>query len=30
IRFIVRETPAHVREAERWQVPNKLTDRSRG
>ncbi|EAS1849077.1 plasmid SOS inhibition protein A, partial [Salmonella enterica] len=23
-------TPAHVREAERWQVPNKLTDRSRG
>ncbi|EBP9847069.1 plasmid SOS inhibition protein A, partial [Salmonella enterica] len=24
------ETPAHVREAERWQVPNKLTDRSRG
>ncbi|HCC0006135.1 TPA: plasmid SOS inhibition protein A, partial [Salmonella enterica] len=30
IRFIVRETPAHVREAERWLVPNKLTDRSRG
>ncbi|EBI7725070.1 hypothetical protein FX356_19475 [Salmonella enterica] len=30
IRFIVRDTPAHVREAERWQVPNKLTDRSRG
>lgn len=30
IRFIVREIPAHVREAERWQVPNKLTDRSRG
>ncbi|HIH9491449.1 plasmid SOS inhibition protein A [Klebsiella quasipneumoniae] len=30
IRFIVRETPAHMREAERWQVPNKLTDRSRG
>lgn len=28
IRFIVRDTPAHVREAERWQVPNKLTDRS--
>ncbi|EAQ9985214.1 plasmid SOS inhibition protein A, partial [Salmonella enterica] len=26
----VRDTPAHVREAERWQVPNKLTDRSRG
>ncbi|EBP7214829.1 plasmid SOS inhibition protein A, partial [Salmonella enterica] len=26
----VLETPAHVREAERWQVPNKLTDRSRG
>ncbi|EBP7261023.1 plasmid SOS inhibition protein A, partial [Salmonella enterica] len=26
----VRETPAHVREAERWQVPNKLTDRSGG
>ncbi|EBF1559720.1 plasmid SOS inhibition protein A, partial [Salmonella enterica] len=26
----VRETPAHVREAERWLVPNKLTDRSRG
>ncbi|EDW1338525.1 plasmid SOS inhibition protein A, partial [Salmonella enterica subsp. enterica serovar Enteritidis] len=25
-----RETPAHVREGERWQVPNKLTDRSRG
>ncbi|HAG0390689.1 TPA: plasmid SOS inhibition protein A [Salmonella enterica] len=30
IRFIVRETPAYVREAERWLVPNKLTDRSRG
>ena len=30
IRFIVREIPAHVREAERWQVPNKLPDRSRG
>lgn len=30
IRFIVRDTPAHVREAERWQVPNKLTNRSRG
>lgn len=29
IRFIVRETPAHVRQAERWQVPNKLTNRSR-
>lgn len=28
IRFIVRDTPAHVHEAERWQVPNKLTDRS--
>ncbi len=27
IRFIVRDTPVHVREAERWQVPNKLTDR---
>lgn len=30
IRFIVRDTPAHLHEAERWQVPNKLTDRSRG
>lgn len=24
ITFIVRETPAYVRQAERWQVPNKL------
>ena len=30
IRFNVRDTPAHLREAERWKVPNKLTDRSRG
>lgn len=30
IRFIVRDTPEHVRQAERWLVPNKLTDRSRG
>ncbi|EIY5107340.1 plasmid SOS inhibition protein A, partial [Klebsiella quasipneumoniae] len=28
IPFIVRETPEHVRVAERWQVPNKLADRS--
>ena len=28
IPFIVRETPGHVRVAERWQVPNKLADRS--
>jgi hypothetical protein len=25
ISFIVRETPESVRQAERWQVPNKLT-----
>ncbi|HHT0532092.1 TPA: plasmid SOS inhibition protein A, partial [Raoultella planticola] len=30
ISFIVRETPESVRQAERWQVPNKLTHRSRG
>ncbi|QMD64627.1 plasmid SOS inhibition protein A [Citrobacter sp. RHB35-C17] len=30
IRFIVRDTREHVRQAERWLVPNKLTDRSRG
>ncbi|HBT9106515.1 TPA: plasmid SOS inhibition protein A, partial [Klebsiella pneumoniae] len=23
-----RETPEHIRVAERWQVPNKLADRS--
>ncbi|MBD0922432.1 plasmid SOS inhibition protein A [Klebsiella michiganensis] len=28
IPFIVRETPEHIRVAERWQVPNKLADRS--
>ncbi|ELW1648902.1 plasmid SOS inhibition protein A [Enterobacter oligotrophicus] len=28
IPFIVRETPVHTRTAERWQVPNKLADRS--
>ena len=28
ISFIVRETPEHIRVAERWQVPNKLADRS--
>ncbi|PAO19193.1 plasmid SOS inhibition protein A [Enterobacter roggenkampii] len=28
IPFIVRETAKHVRVAERWQVPNKLADRS--
>ncbi|EPJ8561962.1 TPA: plasmid SOS inhibition protein A [Klebsiella pneumoniae] len=30
IGFIVRDTPEAVRQAERWQVPNKLTDRRRG
>lgn len=30
ISFIVRETPESVRQAERWQVPNKLTHRSHG
>ncbi|WP_186795896.1 plasmid SOS inhibition protein A, partial [Salmonella enterica] len=30
IRFIVRENPVYVREAERWQVPNKLTNRRPG
>lgn len=29
IGFIIRDTPAAVRQAERWQVPNKLTDRRR-
>ncbi|GKO12188.1 plasmid SOS inhibition protein A [Klebsiella variicola] len=28
IPFIVRETPEHIRVAERWQVPNMLADRS--
>lgn len=28
IPLIVRETPEHIRVAERWQVPNKLADRS--
>ncbi|ELN84189.1 plasmid SOS inhibition protein A, partial [Salmonella enterica subsp. enterica serovar Enteritidis str. 543463 22-17] len=28
--FIVRENPVYVREAERWQVPNKLTNRRPG
>lgn len=30
ISFTVRETPESVRQAERWQVPNKLTHRSHG
>ena len=30
ISFIVRETPESVRQAERWQVPNKLTHRRHG
>lgn len=28
ITFIVKDTPDEMRRAERWQVPNKLTDRS--
>ncbi|HBT4851605.1 TPA: plasmid SOS inhibition protein A [Klebsiella pneumoniae] len=28
ISFIVKDTPESVRQAERWQVPNKLADRS--
>ncbi|MDA4184891.1 plasmid SOS inhibition protein A, partial [Escherichia coli] len=28
IPLIVRETPDHILVAERWQVPNKLADRS--